>query len=143
MEFSPSYRMLTNGRAIKRPVMLGYIERIDVNPQYSQENTYDVGNKVMMNGRQYTALKASSSTNIHTPNEREYWSQDAEISYKIVWHKRSGTTYTFYFGGASGTDSTGLIVNKELLTHIVANDWADGSAADFAEALSPTSEAEW
>lgn len=143
MEFSYAYRMLTNGRAIKRPVMLGFIERIDVHPQYSQETTYSVGNKVLMNGRQYTALKESSPTNIHNPYETEYWSQDTEISYKIVWHKRSGTTYNFFFGGATGTDSTGLTMNKELLTHIAENDWYEGVAADFAQALSPTSGTEW
>lgn len=143
MEFSSALRTLANGRAIKRPSMLGYIERVNTHSEYSAATTYAIGAKVVYNGNQYTATQASSASAVHTPNETDYWTQDAAVAYKLVWLKRSGTAYNIFLNGALGTDSTGLSITKELATHMMASDWLEGASADFASALSPSSGTEW
>ena len=47
--------------------------------------------------------------------------------------KRDGTAYNFFYTSESAS-ATNLILDKTLLDHILADDWIEGSAADFEDA---------
>lgn len=152
MTFESGFNSLRSGRAIKRPSMLGYVERVMLTAAESAPSawdssaTYTTNQKVSYSGRYY---KAKSSVTAGTlPTDTTKWDLYTLIpeEYKIVFHNRAGTTYEFYYNTPSGTsrvDSTSLALTKELLGHMTQNDWFEGLASDFAAAADSDSSMMW
>ena len=159
MTFQAGILNLVSGRAIKRPSMVGYIERVMLTPAENVSNfpTYDAASTYAQNaivnvfGTLYKAQGAISANknppdNIGTgANKWDVYNPLPE-EYKLVFHNRAGNSYEFYYNtrtGTSRTDSTNLLLKKELLTHFLANDWIEGLASDYAQAADSSSTSEW
>ena len=152
MTFENGFNNLSSGRAIKRPSMVGFVERVMVTAaesapsSWDSNSTYTTNQKVSYGGRYY---KAKSSVTAGTlPTDTTKWDLYTLIpeEYKIVFHNRAGTTYEFFYNtpsGVSRTDATNLNLSKELLGHMTKNDWFEGLAADFAAAADADSSAAW
>lgn len=67
-----------------------------------------------------------------------------EGAYKLTFVKADGTSYDFYFNVDTsvftGTipDASNLTFDRELLGHVIDNNWIAGTAAEFEAARSGT-----
>lgn len=149
MDFDSGFRVLANGRAIKRPSWRGYVERVKVADAETLDvwlasQSYTVGNKVNYNGSGYICTADSAAGTL--PTDTSYWEAYTPVAekYDIVFHKADGTTtHSFKYPESESGSAEDLILDRELLTHITAMDWIEGSAADFAQALNATEESDW
>ena len=148
MDFDSGIRNLRSGRAIKRPCMVGYVERVMVTAaETAPENfdstvAYTTNQKVRYNGLYY---KAKSNTTAGTlPTDTTKWDvyKLAPEHYKLVFHNRAGSSFSFFYNG-TGDNATNLSLTKELLGHFVENDWIEDDASKFAEAADSSSSNEW
>lgn len=144
MEFVSAYRQLRNGRAIKRPSWKGFIERVLVTPEesvdpFSMSVAYTVGQKVSYGGRAYRCTANTTAGTLPTDTTKWESYTPTPEKYNIVWHKASKTTYTFKYPLTETGSAVNLALDRELIGHITENDWIEGSADDYREALTDDS----
>jgi len=105
MEFSNGIRNLQDGRAIKRPMWRGYIERqmltaAEAAPAIwdSTKADYAIGNKVTYNGAYYICTTAPGSAGV-LPTDTSYWATYTlkGEEYEYIFHNRAGTTFRFKY----------------------------------------------
>lgn len=159
MTFQSGILNLISGRAIKRPSMVGYVERVRLTPAenvsdfptYDSGSTYSQNAIVNVSGTLYKA-QGTISANKNPPENigtgANKWAVYTPLpeEYKLVFHNRAGNSYEFFYNtrtGTTRTDSTSLQLKKELLNHFLANDWIEGLASDYAQAADGSSSNEW
>ena len=141
MKFSDGINSLGSGRAIKRPMMAGYVKRemvtaAEVAPAYfDSEKVYTSGEKCTYNGAYYKCKATTTAGTLPTDTEKFDPYTLALEEYKIVFVKRDGTSYNFFYNSES-VSADNLILDKTLLDHILASDWIEGAADDFEDARS-------
>ena len=139
MKFSDGVNSLVSGRAIKRPMMAGYVKREMVTaaeeaPAYfDPEKVYTSGEKCTYNGAYFKCKATTTPGTLPTDTTKFDPYTLAPEEYKIVFVKRDGTAYNFFYNSESAS-ATNLMLDKTLLDHILADDWIEGSSADFEEA---------
>ena len=56
-----------------------------------------------------------------------------EKAYKLTFVKADGSEYDFYFDNGTGKSSTTLILDSELLTHILNTVWQSADVATYEQ----------
>jgi hypothetical protein len=56
-----------------------------------------------------------------------------EKSFKLTFVKADGSEDDFYFGNGTGVSSSDLILDQELLNHILVSQWQSGTVGDFEQ----------
>jgi len=88
---------------------------------------------------------ASDGTAWKTPSMRGYVKKtvlDAETygdnAFKLTFVKANGTAYDFFWDNGTGTSSSSLTLDYELLGHILNSNWQQGTASEFEAARGGT-----
>lgn len=88
---------------------------------------------------------AADGTAWKTPAMRGYVKKTAldadtygEGAFKLTFVKANGTAYDFFWDNGTGTSSSSLTLDRELLGHILNSNWQQGTAADYEAARGGT-----